>query len=177
MKHVRRLALASLLTIAFGVVSIRAQVTSVEHINTVVTSFAPWEGFFPNVYHPTCPKELRFEGVASGGGDPATFPGTLWIQFDWIDPVHGVVYSPAWPFLINSSPELTPIFVEYRLPFCPEQVSLHFATDVPLGGVVNIAGDFTHNCIPEPSSFATVGALGLMGFLVSRRCRSRDGAP
>jgi hypothetical protein len=57
-----------------------------------------------------------------------------------VDPVLGVIYSPAWPVFVAYTPALTIIDVSWTIPFCPEQVSLHFATDVPDGGVVNFGG-------------------------------------
>jgi hypothetical protein len=173
MKSTISLILASVLLAVAAAPAARAQVASVEHINTIATSFDPWEAFFPNVYDPLHPKELRFEGIATGGGDPTTFPATLYVQFDWLDPMLGVIYSPPWPVPISYTPALTPIDVSWTIDFCPQQVSLHLATDAPFGGVVNIAGEFTHRCVPngvpEGGSFALIGALGMIGLIACRR--------
>jgi hypothetical protein len=162
--------LTATVLIAVGSLVARAQLTSIELINTTATWDHPSEEYFPNVFDLVHSKELRFEGIATVGGSPSgPLPATLWLQFDWLDPVLGVQYSPAWGFSVSYTPTLTPIDVSYTLPFCPSQVSLHFATDTPAGGVVNIAGDFTHTCIPEPEAYALVGALGMLGFALWRR--------
>jgi hypothetical protein len=148
----------------------RAQAFAVESINAIATWNDPWEGFFPNEFDPFHPKQLRFEGIATVGGDPTTpLPATLYVQFDWLDPALGVVYTPPWSFPVSYTPTMTPIDVSWTISFCPQQVSLHFATNTPDGGVVNFAGSFTHWCVPEPSSYGMAGALGLLGLAVWRR--------
>ena len=170
MKSTARIIFATLLAAGASAPAGWAQAFAVEDINVITTWKEPWEGFFPNDYDPTHPKLLRFEGVATVGGDPSIpLPATLWVQFDWVDPNLGVIYSPAWPFSVSYTPTLTPIDVSWWIDFCPPQVSLHFATDTPDGGVVNIAGEFTHWCIPEPASYALIGAVGSLGFAAWRR--------
>ena len=165
MKPLPILLLIAPLICGAGSAAARAQALAVEPINTITTWDHPWEGFFPNDFDLTHPKRLRFEGIATVGGSPSgPLPGTLSVQFDWVDPVLGKVYTPAWTFSVFYTPTLTPIDVSWEIPFCPAQVSLHFATDTPDGGVVNVAGNFTHWCVPEPSAFAAVAALGLLAF-------------
>lgn len=175
MKTLPILLLVSPLICGVGTTAARAQVLGVHSISAITTWDHPWEGFFPNDFDLTHPKRLRFEGIGTVGGDPSIpLPATLWVQFDWVDPNLGVIYSPAWAFPVSYTPTLTPIEVSWEIPFCPQQVSLHFATDTPDGGVVNIAGEFTHWCIPEPAPFAALAALGLLGFVTWRRCFPRN---
>lgn len=147
-------------------------VGAVETINAIATSDAPWERFFPNVYDPLFPKVLRFEGVATVGGTPSgPLPATLWVEFDWLDPLLGVMYSPAMSFPVSYTPALTLIDISYTIPFCPPQVSLHFSTDAPPGAVVNISGQFTHECLcpPVPDHLGSLPALVLaLGWLSTR---------
>lgn len=165
MKQNSALVFASVLAIGFGTAAAHAGIVVIESINAITTKNDPWEAFFPNEFDLLHPKELRFEGIATVGGDPSiSLPATLYVQFDWVDPVLGVIYSPPWAFPVSYTPMMTPIDVSWTIPFCPEQVSLHFATDTPDGGVVNFAGSFTHWCVPEPGSYALVAALGLAGF-------------
>ncbi len=169
------IVVATAALIAAGSLVARAQVTSIEHINTITTWDHPSEEFFPNVFDLVHSKELRFEGIATVGGSPSgPLPATLWLQFDWLDPVLGVQYSPAWGFAVSYTPTLTPIDISYTIPFCPSQVSVHFATDTPDGGVVNVAGDFTHTCIPEPEAYTLLGALAMVGFAAWRRRAPRE---
>lgn len=169
--------LAAFVLVGLGTPTARPQAFAVESINGIATRDAPWEVFFPNEFDPFHPKELRFEGIATVGGDPSIpLPATLYVQFDWVDPNLAVIYSPAWAFPVSYTPTLTPIDVSWTIPFCPEQVSLHFATDVPDGGVVNFAGSFTHRCIPEPGSYALVAALGLVGLATWQRRRKLVGS-
>lgn len=147
-----------------------AQQVGVEHINTITTWDMPWEAFFPNDFDLTHPKELHFEGIATVGGDPhIALPATLWVQFDYLTPTLDVVYSPAWGFPVELTPTLTPVNVSWTIPFCPQRVSLHFATDTPQGGIVNIAGDFTHVCVPEPGALALVGGSAMLASAFLRR--------
>lgn len=163
------------LACGLGLTTGRAQSLAVEPINTIATWDDPWEGFFPNLFDPFHPKRLRFQGIATVGGNPSgPLPANLWLQFDWVDLTGGVTYSPAWSFPVSYTPTWTPIDVTWEIPFCPQQVSLHLATDTPDGGVVNIAGEFTHWCIPEPAPFAALAALGLLGFVTWRRCFPRN---
>ncbi len=170
------LTLPTLVLTSAGAPAAQAQTFATETIYAIATWDVPWEGFFANEFDLIHQKELRFEGIATVGGDPSIpLPATVWVQFDWLDPIAGVVYSPAWGFPVAYTPATTPIDVSWIIDFCPQQVSLHFATDTPDGGVVNIAGVFMHECIPEPGSFALVSVLGLIGFAVWRRT-GRSGA-
>lgn len=173
MKSTATITFAALLAAGATAPTGWAQAFAVENINAIATWDDPWDGWFPNDYCPDCPKYLRFEGVATVGGNPSgPLPATLWVQFDWWDPNLGVTYSPAWAFPVSYTPTMTPIDVSWWIDFCPPQVSLHFATDTPDGGVVNIAGKFTHWCVPEPASYALFGAVGLLGFAAWRRVNS-----
>lgn len=170
MKPATTITLGILLVVSAGAPVIHAQAFAVESINGITTRNDPWEAFFPNDYDPDHPKRLWFEGVATVGGDPSIpLPATLYVQFDWVDPILGVIYSPPWAFPVSYTPTMTPIDVSWEIDFCPPQVSLHFATDTPDGGVVNFAGSFTHWCVPEPSSYGLAGALSLLGLAVWRR--------
>lgn len=167
---------AAVLKLAFNLVAASAalgawaQEVRVEPINAITTWNMPWEAFFPNDFDLIHEKELHFEGIATMGGDPSIpLPATLWVQFDYLDPALGVIYSPAWGFPVDRTPTLTPIDVSWTIPFCPEQVSLHLATDAPQGGIVNIAGEFTHRCVPEPGTLALVGMSALVGSALRRR--------
>lgn len=118
---------------------------------------------FPNVFDLFHPKRLVWEGFTGTMGDPAQ--GGVSLKFDWIDPLTGGgVYSPDFPLPPNAGTA-----IEYIIPFCPQQVSIHFETENPAGYVVQ--GVFVHECVPEPSQFALVAGLGMLTFGAIRRCR------
>lgn len=141
-----------------GDTPIVAVASAVEAINAVVILDPPWEAFYLNLYDPSHPKDLRFQGRAVFGEGPHQ-PSTsmLWVQFDWLDPSWGVIYSPAWGFPISWGTSAV-VDASWTIAFCPEQVSLHLATDTPTGGSVNVAGQFTHECrlAPPPGGPAAV---------------------
>lgn len=166
------LAVFVLLTLSFPQTT---KAITIDLVSGITTRDDPWEAFFPNEYDPSHPAELRFEGVATVGGDPTVpLPALLWVQFDWVDPILGVIYSPPWSFPLYYTPTVTPIDISWTVDFCPEQVSLHFATDAPHGAVVAFAGDFSHGCVPDQvpdtGSTALLGVLGMLGLCF---CRSR----
>lgn len=70
-----------------------------------------------------------------GGSPSGPLPASVSVQFDWFNPVLGVQYSPAWSFPVSYTPALTPIDMSWTIPFCPQQVSLDFATDTPDGAL------------------------------------------
>ena len=128
----------------------RAQGWAEVSISSVLTRNDPWEDHFPGLQASYSGQTLRFEGVATVGGDPqGPFPATLYVQFDWVDPVLGVQYSPHWAFPVSYTPVITPIDVMWELDFCPSHVSLHFATDAPNGAVVAVGGSFTYWLQPK----------------------------
>jgi hypothetical protein len=125
--------------------------------------------FYPNVFDLEHHKIVRFVGRVEGLIDSPTGVGLLDIGFDYIDPAGGLVLvSPPVSSFDFSPGAVTPIDTgELILPFCPQQVSIHFGTRVGHG---QVTGDFSHICIvPDPAS---AGVLGLAAFgLLGRRMR------
>ncbi|MBE7499072.1 MAG: hypothetical protein HS113_01930 [Verrucomicrobiales bacterium] len=175
-------ALAVALAFSAGLSGVSAQVLSVEPISATIISVSgndqTWEARFPNVFDPARPKRLLWEGTVEGVGyslDPQTgelVPAGLTLQFDWIDPQWGKQYSPGFSLTVNPTGSASPVLdrIEYLLPFCPPEVSIHFRTDANLVGVFIINGAFTHEClIPEPADYGLIAALGAVAFGVFRR--------
>lgn len=142
---------------------VSAQVLSTETIGPIlIVPGQTVDLWFPNVYDPDHPKRLVWEGWTQTTGDPAA--GGVTLKFDWLDPLTGgVVYSPEFALPVNQGTA-----VEFLIPFCPPQVSLHFETGNPTG--FQVQGVFIHECIiPEPHEVGVVMALGLLGFGWLRR--------
>jgi hypothetical protein len=99
-------------------------------------------------------------------------PGDILFWFDWIDSTGQPQTSPQTPLIPG------PVFEEWWIDFCPPQVSIHFELLSPTAGPgYHIEGIFVHEClIPEPSTYAGVAGLGLVGFTVLRRFRRGAGA-
>jgi hypothetical protein len=120
---------------------------------------------FPNEFDLTHPKRLLWEGFTTTTGDPAQ--GGITMYFDWLNPfTGGFDVSPGIP--LPPGVFSTAIFI---IPFCPQQVSIHFETDNPAGYMVE--GKFTHEClVPEPRDYALLAGTGLVAFgLIRRRWR------
>ena len=131
-----------------------AQQSATEPIDVTIAQNEPLELIFPNVFDPLHPKVLELHGVLAGPN-----PGTLAIFFDWIDPDGTKHFSPVTEFVF--APGLpNQVDLTFTIPYCPPQVSVDFR----LGdaSVVRFVGEFTHTCIPEPSS-SLMGALALAG--------------
>jgi hypothetical protein len=140
-----------------------AQVLSLEDIGPIlVVPGQTVDLWFPNVFDPDHPKRLVWEGFTQTTGDPAA--GGVTMKFDWLDPLTGgIVYSPDFPLPPNEGAT-----VEFVIPFCPPQVSIHFESSNPAGYLVE--GVFLHECvIPEPHEVGFVMALGLLSFGWLRR--------
>lgn len=173
-------ALAVALAFSAGLSDVSAQVLSVEPISATIISVSgndqTWEARFPNVFDPARPKRLLWEGTVEGVGYSTeagtVVPAGLTLQFDWIDPQLGKQYSQAFALTVNPTGSASPVLdrIEYLVPFCPPEVSIHFRTDANLVGVFIINGAFTHEClIPEPADYGLIAALGAVAFGVFRR--------
>lgn len=122
----------------------------------------PVDLFYPNAIPPHhTHKILQFIGTARllDPAAPPTVNGLLEITFDYIDlATGGMIFIPApgSPFPVFGGGLVTTIATpEVMLPFCPQQVSIHFeAVELPM----IVEGVFRHECVPEP---ATIGLLAL----------------
>ena len=152
-----------------------------EQISATVFFGQPFEEFYPNLFDLQHEKLLRFEG-AIFNESPEDQQVDFW--FDWLDPNNGPRTGPV--IMISLGPGEAAFFgdeapitnpdppLELILPFCPEQVSVHFsvAGGSESGGPIVVDGVFTHIClIPEPSTFALAG-MSLIGLLGSARRRA-----
>lgn len=164
MKQFTTLLLAPALASVLGATVARSAIL-IEDINATVASGAPWEASFPNEYDPFHPMQLRFEGVATVGGNPTTPVVHFYVSFNWVDPMDPMLEggSGSWLFYVPEALGPTPIDMPFTIAICPPQVSLRFDA-VSFGGVVNVAGKFTRECIPEPGASVVVASLGLLGF-------------
>lgn len=130
--------------------------------------------FFPNEFDLIHQKRVTFEGSVVPL-IPTGLPTELSIKFDWFDPADPtdpIKFSPE--FLVPVAPAGTPVSIEYIIPFCPPQVSIDFTITQGDGAIVQ--GVFTHQCIPEPSAFGWVAALGALTFAGWRRYQRRRSA-
>jgi hypothetical protein len=131
--------------------------------------------FFPNDIHlPPAVKVFQFVGTARSTVPAPTIFDIL-IYFDYVDATGATVLIPPPPFgYHNVRPaDGLPYPIEagpYILPFCPQQVSIHFeiTSEVP----IVFDGLYDHTCIPipEPTSAALFGLACVWGVLVRRRC-------
>lgn len=139
--------------------------SAVESINVTVTGGQPIDMFFPNEFDPLHPKDLILNVTVTSLDPPGT-GGTLFWAYDWIDLTGMPVMTPPGRIDLPGGASV-PLVDTFRIPFCPQQVSLHFNSD----GTFNVAGTFTHICIPEPSScvLGALGLVGLVGWQVRRR--------
>jgi hypothetical protein len=119
---------------------------------------------------------FQFVGEAKSVLDasPATF--NIEIYFDYTDSSGQTVLIPIPPFgYDNVVPADGQIYhIEggpYILPFCPEQVSIHFeiASDVE----IVFQGLYDHTCVPEPNAVALFGLGGIALCYVWRRRRKK----
>lgn len=152
---------------------LRAQpVGGTETIHGFAGPNGPLEMWLPNVFDPNHPKLLTFQGQAWWSGPVGAQPEPLRVTFDYTDVTGQDVYlQPGWVF-VASGPSL-PVLIDIwaLLPFCPPQVSIHFATPDPFG--YEILGVFTHECIPEPAQFGLLAGLGLLSLAGYRHWRRR----
>lgn len=155
-------------------VSASAQVhppmTETVPIQVVVGPDDPFEQFFENHFDPDLPKELWFEGIARAEDDPTGPDGSiLFVVFDWLDLSGEIQFSTPFQLVVPVN-DPQPFHFHWLIPFCPEVVSLHMNVE---GAPVIVIGEFTHDCVPEPSSMVLMGlaALGVVGLVVRRRRR------
>lgn len=121
---------------------------------------------------------MSFTGMAEAFGPPG-IAAILGIHFDYIDP-----NNPTGPPVVVPSPNfymeavqtgagLVPINAgPVVLPFCPEQVSIHFENLTP-NTEIDFTGIFDHTCvpIPEPATLALIVMSGLAS-IGGRRLRA-----
>jgi hypothetical protein len=130
--------------------------------------------YFNNIIPPHPDRKvLQFVGEAKSLVDasPATFD--IQIYFDYVAADGTTVLVPPPPFgYSNVRPADTNIYhIEggpVILPYCPQQVSLHFeiASEVP----IVFQGLFDHTCIPVPEpSAALLLLLGCVPFVARRQ--------
>ncbi len=129
---------------------------------------------FPNaLVPPPHYKVFRFTGEADAGS--ATVPTPFTVLFDWLDPTGGPAFSPPFEFVLE--PLVTTLLDtgEFTLPFCPQQVSLHFLNGGTTPAVVK--GMFLHECrpIPEPAGLTTLAGICLFFAWSARRFRGKRG--
>lgn len=134
-------------------------------LDVTIVQNQPIELLFPNVFDLDHPKVLELHGVLSG---PA--PGFLAIFFDWFDTAGIKQTSPVqqFPFFPGA---VNQVDMTFTIPFCPPQVSVDFR--LANADVVRFVGEFTHTCIPEPSTYAMSGmALIGLGCVAWRKRKS-----
>jgi hypothetical protein len=130
--------------------------------------------YFTNTVHPDpAVKVFQFVGEArSLVVAPTTFD--ILIYFDYVDSTGATVLIPPLPFGYHNvlPADALPHHIEagpYILPFCPQQVSIHFeiTSEVP----IVFDGLYDHTCIhiPEPTSAMLFGLAGLGCVLARRR--------
>ncbi len=130
----------------------------------------PLEANYLNITHPDpSVKVMSFTGTASNFGTTTLHLG---IHFDYIDMngIHQIIPLPN--FYVNAlAPGVQDVPINagpVQLPYCPEEVSIHFELLDP--GEAEFQGIFNHTCVPvpEPSTLAMAAlgatALGLAGW-------------
>ena len=158
-------------------------------IEPIVTSIPPggtFEQFYPNVFDLDHPKRLSFEGSIGNGSTSA--PALVYFWSVWlaprVPPPKDVFASP--PLQIPLQPGQVITFgstsgtppLEFLIPFCPPQVSIHIENRGQTGPVF-VEGLFIHEClIPEPATggLAAITAAGLAVVLRTRRSRRMSAA-
>lgn len=143
---------------------------AIEPIDVIVVGSQPIDRFYPNEFDPFHPKDLILNVVVTELDSPTSI-GTLFWSYDWIDLTGGIVTTPPRDITLPGGASV-PIVDTFRIPFCPQQVSLHFHSD----GMFHVQGTFTHICIPEPSSGLLLG-FGAVALLTCRQVRRRKQAP
>ena len=147
-----------------------AQDSASEPIDLILVQDQPITLYFPNDFDLIDEKFVIFTGTFQNL-NPTGGPSFVDLFFDWIDPrIPGQVQtSPVIPFDLapGETKEVSPSF---RIPFCPEQVSLDLRV---AGGPVHVVGTFTHMCVPEPGTWVmlTSGLAAVLGVAHRRRRR------
>lgn len=131
----------------------------------LLSPFQPYEAWFPNVFDPLHPKLLTLDVFA---GSVSPFPGTpgqpteVTFKFDWRNLSGGTEYSPEWKWNVDGT-SLTHLQATYLIPYCPQEVSIHFETSDSHVGLLD--GTFVHECmVPEASESAMLMGMGALGF-------------
>lgn len=117
---------------------------------------------FDNVYDLEHAKVLKFEAMVTVRTIVEHEPPKLRVEFDWIGQDGGKVRSGPKDFDLKD-PGPTQVEWEYKIDFCPKEVSLHL--ELIQGAVfAAVKGTFTHTCVPESESVVPTIGLLLVSF-------------
>lgn len=126
---------------------------------------------FANVYDLEHSKVLKFEAMVTVRTIVEHEPPKLRVEFDWVGKNGGKVRSGPKDFDLKD-PGPTKVEWEYKIDFCPEEVSLHL--ELIQGAVfAAVKGGFTHTCVPESEAVVPTLSVLLLAFGAWHRQRSR----
>ena len=129
--------------------------------------FGVWLDFDNEVLPDPAFKILDFFGQAvnESGQDV-----TVNFKYDYLDGNQRILVEPGNPTFVippDGSPHTVDPGLVTIVDFCPPEVSLHIEADGP----VMVSGQFTHLCVPEPSTASLVLAGSCLCLLPRRRRR------
>ncbi|MGD9645316.1 MAG: PEP-CTERM sorting domain-containing protein [Pirellulales bacterium] len=157
MNATSKMLICGFVMFSWGVSTVSAQQSATIPIDLIVVQDQPVELFFPNDFDLEHPKVVNFTGTLQNL-DPTGGSAIVDLFFDWFDPRSPgeVFYSEIFPYELGPG-EILEISPTYTIPFCPPQVSFDLRV---AGGPVQVKGDFTHICVPEPGTWGLL-ALGM----------------
>jgi len=167
----RFMALAALLVLTH--LPMRASpVAATEIIDIVVLPGTETVLVFPNIFDPIADKELSFIGWADLPAGSSPTGAVLDIRFDWLGLAGVPEYSPYTSIAVLPGAPV-PIELHFRLPFCPQLVSLD-VLNIDLNTPVHVKGEFSHCClIDTPDAIGLTPSLALLGLLSLHALRRR----